>query len=330
MRKIVAEKIVDEVANWGHSGLIDKDQSVVLTARYSSNITLGGVLLRWLGFIAVFLLGMSVLGFVGMNLGKAAIYASPFIIGILSYIMWRVGVKLASDPQQRYPTSGAVLVTAGLIGGMAALFGLYAAFGGRNMQHAPAAIMLVIAIVAFFTAYRYSLRWPLVLAVLLLFHALGNMHSYGGSGRYYLGVRGEGLTFIVALITMMFGLWHEYTQEKEEGNLVGFGKIYIIIGLLYTNLSLWILSIRDADLLFVILFSAFCVAQLIAGARLHDGRFIGFGIVFLSINMYTRLFEGFWHVIPKGNFFLLSGLIALVIGVALEFRSKNLKAEKST
>jgi len=326
MRKIVAEKMVDEVANWSHNGLIDDKLFVLLKTRYDADASLGGILLRWLGFLAVFLLGMSIMGFIGMSLGKAALYIAPFVVGALSFVMWKYGVNMASDSQQRYLMSGAVLVTAGLIGGFSALLSLYAVFGGESIRYALAIIMLVVAVAAFLTAYHYKLRWPLVLAVLLVFHGLGNMHSYGGSGSYFLGVRDERLTFFIALVSIIIGMWHEGVRENDGSNEVGFGQVYIVTGLLYANLCLWILSISGKDLTFVLLFSAACVAQLIVGARFHDGRFIGFGIVFLSINLYTRMFEGFWDEISKGNFFLLSGLVALGIGAALEIRSRNLKS----
>ncbi|MBN4069237.1 hypothetical protein JYT12_01190 [Beggiatoa alba] len=327
MRKIIAEKMSDEVANWSHSGLIDEKLFTLLKTRYTTDASLGGVLLRWLGFLAVYLLGMSIMGFIGISLGKVALYVAPFVVGALSFVMWKYGVKMASDSQQRYPMSGAVLVTAGLIGGFSALLSLYAAFGGGSMRYAPAIIMLMVAVAAFLTAYQYKLRWPLVLALLLVFHGLGNMHSYDGSGSYFLGVRDERLTFFIALISIIIGIWHERARERDGSNEIGFGQIYIVIGLIYANLCLWILSIAGTDLAFVLLFSAACIAQLIAGARFHDGRFIGFGIVFLSINLYTRMFEGFWDDISKGNFFLLSGLVALGIGAAFEIRSRNLKSD---
>jgi len=188
-------------------------------------------------------------------------------------------------------------------------------------------IMLIVGAAAFFTAYRYGLRWPLTLGVLLAFHGLGNMHGYGGHGSYFLGIQGERLTFIVALTSIVFGLWHENTLENDINRReVGFGQVYIVFGLLYANLSLWFLSLPHGQLAAVLIFSAACVAQIILGGKLHDGRFIGFGVVFLSINIYTRMFENFWDELSKGAFFLISGALALVIGIGLEQRAKSIKA----
>ena len=75
MRIIEAEKLADQISDWGHRGLIDNELLAVLKTRYSTDVTLGGTLLRWLGFLAV---------------------------------------KMATGPEQHYPTNGAVLVTVGL------------------------------------------------------------------------------------------------------------------------------------------------------------------------------------------------------------------------
>ncbi len=326
MRKIVAVKLTHQISEWGHSGLINNELLEVLKTRYSTDVTLGRMFLRWLGFLAVFMLGMSVLGIISMVLGEAALFIAPFALGAIAYFMWIKGTKMATDPEQNYSTSGAVLVTVGLLAGFASLVMLYELFEGSGLQNVVPYMMLIVGAVAFFTAYRYGLRWPLTLGVLLVFHGLGNMHSYGGHGSYYLGIQDERLTFIIALISIVFGMWHEKSLEKDLNRReVGFGQVYIVFGLLYANLSLWFLSLPHGQLETVLIFSAACVAQIILGGKFHDGRFMGFGIVFLSINIYTRMFENFWDELSKGAFFLISGAIALAIGIALERRAKKLK-----
>ena len=328
MRKIVAEKLSEQIANWGHQGLIDNELLGVLTARYATDVTLGRILLRWLGFLAVYMLGMSLLGVLSMALGEVALYLSPVVLAVIAVFAWRKGTIMATDPVQRYPTSGAVLVTAGLIAGFAALMTAYTVFHGTRFVNVAPYMMLIISVAAFFTAYRYGLRWPLTLGVLLVFHGLGNTHRYGGHGGYFLGIQDERLTCAIAVVSILFGMWHEKSQEKDLNRReVGFGQVYIVIGLLYANLCLWFLSLPHGQLVAVLAFSAACVVQIILGGRFHDGRFIGFGIVFLSIDIYTRMFEHFWDDLSKGAFFLISGAIAMTVGVLLEQRAKKLKAE---
>lgn len=77
--------------------------------------------------------------------------------------------------------------------------------------------------------------------------------------------------------------------------------------------------------MYVLLFGAAGVAQIVLGARFQDARFTGFGVVFLSINIYTRMFETFWDELSKGSFFLICGGLAMAIGIALELRARQLK-----
>ena len=327
MRKIVSKKVVDEVADWGHAGLIDSALLETLKARYRTDKTLGRVLLRWLGFSAVFMLGMSVLGFVGMVIGDSALYVAPLLLGLAAFAAWHFGVKLATDPMQHFAISGAVLVTASVFVAFATLATTYALVGGETWSTAMPVMMLIVALGGFATAYRYALRWPLLVAVLLTFHALGNRHGYWGSGSYFLNIRDEWLMLAVSAAAIGVGLWHEKFREADDAaRHLGFGHVFVIVGLLYANLSLWLLSIPGRELELVLMFAAAGVAQLIIGARLHDGRFTGFGIVFLSINIYTRMFEGFWDDVSKGTFFLLAGAMAMGAGMAFEARAKRLRS----
>jgi len=326
MRKVVADKIAEQVAEWGHQGLIDSDLQAVLNERYEADVTVGRVLLRWLGFLAVFLLASSVLGFIGMALGEAAAYlASPLLAG-LAYVLWTQGTSMAVDPKQTYATSGAVLVTFSLMVGFGALVTTYFVFGGRESGNAIVVMMAITGAASFYTAYRYGLRWPLLIGILLAFHALGHAHFYGGRGNYFMGIADERVTFVVAVAAIVFGMWHEKTVEKNlDTATVGFGRIYINIGLLYANMSLWFLTIPRDELVAVMVFTAAGIAQLILGGRFHDGRFTCYGIVFLSINLYTRMFENFWDEVSKGTFLLASGSIAMIAGYLLEKRAQSIR-----
>ncbi len=324
MRARTKQKIAQEVLNWRHEGLISAELGQVLAARFEASSEFMSTLLRWLGFFAVLLLGMSVLGIVGMTLREAAIYVAPFVLGALSGAAWYFGAQMASHPEQRYPLSGAVLLTAGLIGIFGALTLFFVAFGGKRYESVFPLFMLLTAAVALATAYRYGLRWPLAFGILLVFHALGNWHAYAGHGSYFLGISDERITATAGLLSIGFGVWQEHRWEHDtEHRWVGFGHLYIIFGLLYVNLSAWFLSLFPGGLQWVLLFTLAGIAQLVVGARLWDSRFVGFGVVFLSINLYTRFFEHFWDSLSKGAFFLLAGLVAVVAGGVMESQSRQ-------
>ncbi|MEZ5739063.1 MAG: hypothetical protein R3E68_06065 [Burkholderiaceae bacterium] len=291
-------------------------------------MTTGRVLLRWLGFMALFWLGASVFGSIGFLLGPVALLVAPIVLGGLAFLSWKFGVRMATDPTQHFATSGAVLVTFGFLLMLGALASAYGASGAGNWRVVVPVGMCLTAFGALATAYRYSLRWPLLIGVLLIFHAVGNTHGYLGGGGYFLGIRDEWLMLTVAVASVALGYAHERFYEADEAHRhLGFGHVYLVVGLVYANLSLWFLSIPGRELMPVLLFAGACVAQLIAGARLHDGRFTGFGIVFLAINLYTRMFERFWDDLSKGGFFLIAGLTALVVGALFEARARKRRTD---
>ncbi|MEM7432853.1 MAG: hypothetical protein AAF351_13090 [Pseudomonadota bacterium] len=326
MRKIVADKVAQEVADWGHKGLIDNDLLEVLQARYQADVSVGRILTRWLGFVALFLLALAVLGFIGLSLGEAALYLAPFVLGGAGFWLWSLGTRFATDPLQTYAISGAVLVTFSFFAAFGALMLLLEIFDSGFERGAVAFMMGLTAVAAFFTAYQYRLRWPLCLGVLLVFHAMGHMHWTSGRGSYFMDIADERATFVVAVIVILIGIWHERHRETDlDNDTVGFGKVYIVLGLLYANMCLWFLSLPREETFWVLMFAAAGVAQLIIGGRLHDGRFTGFGIVFLSINIYTRVFETFWDQMHKGTLFLGAGVVALIAGFLMERRAKMLR-----
>jgi hypothetical protein len=314
------DKIALEVAEWRNAGLIDNALAATLAERFETGPRLLSTALRWLGFFAMFMFVMSILGLVGMTLGEAALQIAPFLLGALSAAAWFFGVRMATDSTQHYPTSGAVLVTAGLAGIFGALTLLFFTLGGENFEPVYPGFMAVTAAAAVATAYRYGLRWPLALGILVMFHALGNWHGYAGHGTYWLGIRDERVTAIAALLALGVGFWHEQSLEMGSAGVrwLGFGHLFVIFGLLYVNVSVWFLSLFPGGLAWVLAFTAVCLAQLVAGARLHDSRFVGFGIVFLGIDLYTRFYEHFWNGLSKAEFFLLAGAVGVAAGTYME------------
>lgn len=309
--------------NWRHEGLIGPELSELLNARFEAGPRLMSTALRWLGVFALFLFGSSILGFVGMALGSASLMLAPLLLASLAVLAWRFGVRMTTDPEQQYPTTGAILVTASLICVFGVLSIGFFAFGGKNFDAAYPSFMLLTAAAGIATAYRYGLRWPLTLGILLVFHALGNWHGYAGHGAYWLGIRDERVTAAAGLLALGFGLWHEARWEGGEGRWLGFGQLFVIFGLLYVNVCAWFLSLFPGGLSWVLVFSALGIAQLVAGARLRDPRFVGFAIVFLSIDVYTRFFERFWNSLSKGEFFLIAGIVAVVAGGLMELKARG-------
>lgn len=319
----VEEAVADELAGWRHDGLIDGATAAKLAERYGVPATYGTVLLRWLGFFALFLLALSLLGALGLALGPVGAWLAPFLLAGLAVVFWSQGVRLATDTGRSYPISGSVLLTAGLLALLGALFFAYALAGGEDFGRVMPTFMILVAAASAATAYRYGLRWPFALGLLLFFHAAGSRHGYAGGGTYLLGIEDPRVLVALALATAAAGRWQEAVLEPRHARWTGLGDVAVVVGLLYANLSLWILSLFPGGLGWVLTFTALAVAQVAAGSGLRDGRLTGFGIVFLAIDLYTRFYERFWDDLSRGAFFLVAGSAALLFAAWCEHRRRG-------
>ncbi|HCK81533.1 MAG TPA: hypothetical protein PK880_04420 [Candidatus Competibacter sp.] len=317
MRAVTHDLLSREATDWHQQGVIDRPLLDLLLQRYARRGEFLTALLKWLGVFAILQLGLAVLASIAFLLQSATV--ATLILGAISMGLWYVGIRLATDPRRAYPHTGAILVTAGLAASFGTFVVGYIAVTGQPENPPIPTFMLLTGALGAATAYRYRLRWPLLLALVLFFHGLGAWHTYGGHGAYFADIQEPRLMAVIALAVAVLGVWHE--RQLELGPLrrcVGFGGLYLIFGLLYLNLSLWFLTLPDEPLSWVLLFTAAAIAQIVAGARLHDARFTGFGIVFLAINLYTRYFEHFWDRLSLGAFFLIAGALAMAFGAVFE------------
>ena len=317
MLPITRELLTREVTAWHQQGLIDRPLLDTLLARYATHGRFLAALLKWLGLFAIFQLGLAVLAFIAMMAESALVAA--MLLGGIGVGLWIFGVRMATDPKRSHPFTGSVLVTASLAAAFGTFVLLDMAVNGDPRGQTLPTIMLLTGVLGALTAYRYRLRWPLLLALLLFFHGVGAWHAYGGHGAYFADIQDPKLMAVVALAAILLGLWHERRLETRLlRRCAGFGGLYLIFGLVYLNLSLWFLTLFGRPLDWILVFTAAGIAQIVAGARLRDARFTGFGIVFLAIDLYTRYFEYFWDRLSLGGFFLLAGALAMGFGYLCE------------
>jgi hypothetical protein len=324
MRKATSGLLARESADWHHRGLISAALSEQLGLRYDRQGSAFSGLIAWLGFAAVFLLGMAILTMIGVLTHSAGV--GGVLLGAVAVGLWYGGIRMATDPAQRHPVTGSALVTIGLAaayGAMALLvmIGNDDAFNGSRLF----SLLIVAGVLGMATAYVYHLRWPLLLALLCVFHGLGAWHAYAGDGAYVADIQDPPTMALIAAMCAAFGLWHQHAEERELTRYAGFGRLYVIFGLIYLNCSLWFLTLNvyseDRTLPWVLCFSAVCIAQIVLGARLKNGKLTGFGIVFLGIDLYTRFFEQFWDRLSMGLFLLMAGLSGVLLGWLFEKRA---------
>ncbi len=329
MREEIRHKLVEEITDWRHRGLIDDELASILDKRYQDPGRFLHIILKWLSLFAILLLGGAVVALVGLMVKDDPIIFLLFLLAV-TMVTWIIGKSLVIAPEQKYAFTGSILITLSLVGLFASLSGFMLtgdfASSSKNIGYIYLISITVASLAAFFTAYKYHLRWPLILALLLFFHGLGNWHSYGGHGNYFLNIKDAKLTAVLALMVIAVGWWHQNRlEEKQLSKHNGFGHIILMFGLIYLNIPLWILSLTRDDLLWVLVFTGAAIAQIVVGGILKDSRFTGFGVVFLGISMYTRFFEHFWDRMSAALFFFAAGIVAMILGFYFEkLANKNM------
>lgn len=148
-----------------------------------------------------------------------------------------------------------------------------------------------------------------------------------GEGAYFLGMN-------YPLRFVLFGsvlLAASFVVKRFRG-LAEIQRPTYIMGLLYTFIALWILSIfgnygdmsewaavKQFNLFFWgILFGGAAVAAIYYGLKYDDSTARSYGITFLFINLYTKYFEYFWNDTHKAVFFFILAVSFWFIGQRAE------------
>lgn len=328
MKLSTSRLLAQESADWHYRGLVGQDLSARLGSRYQRQGSALSGLISWLGLAAVFLFGLAVLALIAAFSGSAALNAA--LCGGAAAALWRHGVGMATDPARRHPVTGSALVTMGLIAAYGAMLLLLSGNDADLVAatRAAYALLFVLAALCAATAYRYHLRWPLLLALLFAFQACASS-GYLGAGAYFADLYNPRLLALAGAACAAFGLWHQHAETRviRLRRCAGFGRLYVIVGLVYFNGALWFQSLGlyggHAAPAWLLVFTAACILQIVVGARLNDGKPVGFGIVFLSIDLYTQFFDRFQDRLPAGWFLLIGGLAGMLPGWLFERQSRK-------
>ena len=171
-------------------------------------------------------------------------------------------------------------------------------------------------------AYGYGLRLLLVAALTSL---LGYLSATVGtwSGMYWLSFGERPENFLLGGVALFaVGL-------LGQGLYSGFKSIYRIYGLLVLFIAILILSNWGAGSYLPYSYSViensyqaagFVIAGLTIwlGIRRHWSGVVNLGSTFFVIFLYTKLFDWWWDWMPKYLFFLIMGLVAVLLLVVLQ------------
>lgn len=312
----VKERLAQDVALWQADGLISEETGRLLRERYDTPGFGLGTLVRYLGIVGGLFAVLGLLGLLAAAAGSE-LFGSLLTALLALAFLW-AGVRLSQDPKGRYPHSAKVVLLLGLLSLGGALFILL-----DELLQSDSEVLLVGGLlwlpVPFALAYRFRNTFALILGLLALFHWVGSWTSMWGRSSYVIFIDEPLLMAGAALVAVGVGVYHELRLRERT---LRFYQAYQVLGLIYLDLSLLILTIdsssRSATGVFILLLTVASVGQIVLGARLANPIFTGFGVTSLAINLFTRYHELMWDRLEAGVYFLLGGALLFGFGVAAE------------
>ncbi|MGB5540431.1 MAG: DUF2157 domain-containing protein [Gammaproteobacteria bacterium] len=194
-------------------------------------------------------------------------------------------------------------------------------------QHA----LLAWAAFALLLAYAYELRLLLVAGLTSLMAWLSATVGTW-SGCYWLSFGERPENFILAGVLMFAFGWCGRERTRN------FAALYRVYGLLVVFIAILVLAnwgqisylpLANGTIENLYQVSGFVVAGLAIwlGIRRHWPGVVNLGSTFFVLYLYTRLFDWWWDWMPKYLFFLLLGLVAILLLLVLRrMRGRTVEA----
>lgn len=319
--------ILKEIKKWYKDSLISEEQLKTLSSKYSNNIYLNwqpiiksimitGIVLVMIGFIAFISFYIFSLYFI------AFLFTLFFVSGfIINEVMIRKEINL--------PKTSAVIIALSSIFLACDIFTIYYIIFGNKHNYT---ILFLITIIIFFII-AYIKKNYIVLSIALV----SAITWYGFEGfdfpyidSYIFNI--NNYIRVILMSTAIFLLGITDVNIKIFGNKYYlFSKIFYSVGILYLNIVLAIMSIfgtYDTVILFKgnkietitysIIFLITNIIMLSLGIKIKKMSIIKYSIFFILANMYIRYFEYFYLSMNSWIFFIILGVITILIGIVIE------------
>lgn len=319
--------ILKEIKKWYKDSLISEEQLKTLSSKYSNNIYLNwqpiiksimitGIVLVMIGFIAFISFYIFSLYFI------AFLFTLFFVSGfIINEVMIRKEINL--------PKTSAVIIALSSIFLTCDIFTIYYIIFGNKHNYT---ILFLITIIIFFII-AYIKKNYIVLSIALV----SAITWYGFEGfdfpyidSYIFNI--NNYIRVILMSTAIFLLGITDVNIKIFGNKYYlFSKIFYSVGILYLNIVLAIMSIfgtYDTVILFKdnkietitysIIFLITNIIMLTLGIKIKKISIIKYSIFFILANMYIRYFEYFYLSMNSWIFFIILGVITILIGIVIE------------
>lgn len=319
--------ILKEIKKWYKDSLISEEQLKTLSSKYSNNIYLNwqpiiksimitGIVLVMIGFIAFISFYIFSLYFI------AFLFTLFFVSGfIINEVMIRKEINL--------PKTSAVIIALSSIFLTCDIFTIYYIIFGNKHNYT---ILFLITIIIFFII-AYIKKNYIVLSIALV----SAITWYGFEGfdfpyidSYIFNI--NNYIRVILMSTAIFLLGITDVNIKIFGNKYYlFSKIFYSVGILYLNIVLAIMSIfgtydtvilfkdnKTETITYSIIFLVTNIIMLTLGIKIKKMSIIKYSIFFILANMYIRYFEYFYLSMNSWIFFIILGVITILIGIVIE------------
>ncbi|HZS46980.1 MAG TPA: DUF2157 domain-containing protein [Blastocatellia bacterium] len=329
--------ILEELDRWRQENVIDDELYQQLRQRYTTPGIDFATIIKWILVFGAIVLGggIALLFFdVFKNIPDVLIVV---MLTAVTAAFYYGGHRLAARHRRSLVYSGKALVFVGTITTVVDLIWAGRVFGLAGNHWS---LMVAVAAATYFVVgYLLQDLLVLVFGVIATLIWLGTETGYlSGWGTYWLGMNYPLRFVFFGLLFLPIGWFHNQRANRTGAEIERYySRIYVSIGLLCTLVSLWLTSIvgdsPDPDqfhasdpltrFFFIFFFTAVAAIIIYYGIKLHDRMLLGYGVVFLCIDVYTRFFEHFWNTLSKSLFFIALGALSLGIGIFLEFSRRN-------
>lgn len=314
--------ILRELKKWNKDNIITDEQFKILSNKYKDDYIDFQPIIRAIMITGIIMVSIGFISFISFYI--FSIYFIAFLFAIL-FLSGFIADEILKRKEIYMPkTSSAIIALSSIF--LSAFIFTVSYIITHNKDNFI--LLSIISIIIFFVI-AYIKKNYTVLSIAII----GLITWYGLEGFDISSIDLMLNNYIRSIITSIFIFLIGITDiNKKLGNkYLKFSSVYYIIGLLYLNIILAIMSVFATSsepiifqsssgelLIYSILFLISDIISLIIGYKLKIYSIVKFSIFFIILNMYIRYFEYFYLKMNTWIFFIMLGISTILIGVIIE------------
>lgn len=326
------QKIQRELDRLLREEVIDVNTQTALLARYPTTKWDWTSLGRWFGLFGAISFAAGLLLF-ARELFEFTLVKLAWLLGLM-LVSFFAGAWRLQNTHFKMTKHSLELCGAFTLIGLTFTLGIIYSSGSGNWP----ALLLIDLIILIPLAYALHNVFILILSAVVFFVWFGGFTGYSsGWGAYWFGMNYPLRFLLAGAIIILVGLLHRFSEEKILVNYRDFYKVWLSVGIYFSEMALWLLSLfgnfnreagwhsaSDGELLsFNLLWAGGNVLLVMLGTKYMMRMLRGYGVTFLIIQGYTLYF---WHVYAELGYIFgsaLAGASALGLVFWLENKRKS-------